>query len=360
MSSSSTSTTSLPTGDLKRTALPVSPQESLLGSTLSNNIHPLFRQHNFRTCALTPETTGTDNKEPILPTRTYDRLLPALRLATNLLEFSLPFLAKISFAPLVFPNFPPGAAQASSASTIYALDPHFVATDAHITRLRARLADWATRTRFYCGTPSLPGGGCDKACTEVRTQTQTTGGGKLPAPAYTVTSISRETIAFFTDRQNNYDTLPVDVRTAQLVELAFVLVHEQAHAAFHCRWAEDEEMSAAHRAFIAAVTPVEPLYHTQLGPQYHELGFAWSAWVHGGSVLSLGMGQGGGMIFIRYPEDVFQEAQGVTAQNYPFREFLLSEAFWAYVQAAGRPPVDWNEESAYSGWLGQCLIAYNS
>lgn len=341
-------TNSLPTRDLGRTAIPISSQESLLGSSLSNNLHPLFSQNNFRVCALTHETTGTNNEEPILPGATYDRILPALRLASNLLDFSLPFLAKIYFAPLVFPNNLPGA-----PPTTYALDPRFVATDAHIHRLRARLAAWATRTRFYCNTPSPTAGdgGCDKAHTEVRT-----GGKDLPTPAYTVTSISQEIIAFFA--REDYDQLPVNVRTAQLVELAFVLVHEQAHASFHCRWAEDEEMSAAHRAFIARVTPVEPLYHTHLGPQYDELGFAWSAWVHGGSVLGLGLGQGG-MIFIRYPGDVFQ-LPGTSAQNYPFREILLNEAFWTYAQDAGRPPVGWNEDSAHLGWLGQIMMAYNS
>ncbi|KAJ4387306.1 hypothetical protein N0V93_007895 [Gnomoniopsis smithogilvyi] len=353
----STSTVNLPARDVKRTAIPVSPQESLLGSTLSNKLHPLFRQHNFRASALTHETSGTSDEEPILAATTYDRLLPALRLASNLLEFSLPFLAKISFAPLVFPNIP-----GAPPSTTYALDPRFVATDAHIHRLRAQLAAWATRTRFYCNTPGPVadgcgggGGGCDKACTEVRTGGKSAGD-HLPAPAYTVTSISQETMAFFA--RQDYDQLPVDVRTAQLVELAFVLVHEQAHAVFHCRWAEDEEMSAAHRAFIARVTPVEPLYHTQVGPKYDELGFAWSAWVHGGSVLSLGTGQGG-LILIGYPDDVFQ-VPGTTAQNYPFREVLLSEAFWTYVQNAGRPPVGWNVESAHLGWLGQVMTAYNS
>lgn len=317
---------------------------SKLGFTLTNSVHPLFTHQNFRASALTPSTTGTSTKEPILPIQTYNRLLPALRLASNLLEFSLPFLAKVSFAPLFMsslPNAPPG---------YYTLDPAFQPTPTHITRIRSQLTAWAARTRFYCNTPDSIA--CNnKAHTEVRTHN----GQAPPSTAYTLTTIAQETIAFFS--RKDYDQLPVDVRTAQLVELAFVLVHEQAHGAFHCRWAEDAEMDAHTREFIRRISPKEPMYHMQFPPQFDELGFAWSAWVHGGSVLSQGLDKGD-MLFIQYPGDVFQE-NGTTAQRYPFREMLLSEEFWAFVRSAGSAPAEWNVESSQFGWLGQMMVYYN-
>lgn len=322
----------------------MSSQESQLGFTLTNSIHPLFKHQNFRASALTPSTTGTSTREPILPIQTYNRLLPALRLASNLLEFSIPFLAKVSFAPLVMPSFP------NAPANYYALHPSFQPTNAHIARIRSKLTTWAERTRFYCNTPGAIA--CNnKAHTEVRTHN----GQAPPATAYTLTSIAQETIAFFS--RKDYDQLPVDVRTAQLVELAFVLVHEQAHGAFHCRWAEDTDMDSTTREFVRRVTPKEPIYHTQFPPQYDELGFAWSAWVHGGSVLSQGLGKGD-MMFIRYPGDVIQET-GTTAQGYPFREMLLSEEFWAFVRSAGAAPAQWNMESSQLGWLGQMMSHYN-
>lgn len=319
-------------------------QESQLGFTLSNSIHPLFKHHNFRASALTPSTTGTSTQEPVLPLQTYNRLIPALRLASNLLDFSLPFLAKVTFAPLVFPSFP------NAPPTYYAFQPDFQPTDAHIQRIRSKLTAWANRTRFYCKTPGTIA--CNnKAHTEVRTSN----GQAPPSTAYTLTTIAQETIAFFS--RKDYDKLPIDIRTAQLVELAFVLVHEQAHATFHCRWAEDKEMDAKTRAFIRQVSPQEPMYHTQFEPKYDELGFAWSAWVHGGSVLSQGHGLGD-MAFVQYPSDVFQGAV-TTAQRYPFREMLLSEEFWTFVRSAGSAPAQWNVESSQLGWLGQMMTYYN-
>lgn len=115
-------------------------------------------------------------------------------------------------------------------------------------------------------------------------------------------------------------------------------------------------MDGKTREFIRRVTPQEPMYHTQVGPQYDELGFAWSAWLHGGSVLSQGLGKGE-MMFIQYPEDVFQS--GTTAQRYPFREILLSEEFWEFVRSAGSAPAQWNVESSRLGWLGQMMTHYN-
>lgn len=339
----------------------MSSSTTTLPISLTNPIHPIFQHQNFRATALTHATTGTSPHEPILPKQTYTRLLPALRLATHLLEFSLPFLAKVSFAPLIIPAQAQAQAQ-QTPGNYYALDPNFTCTPTHIQRIRALLAGWADRTRFYCNTPSAPRG--DKAHTEVRT-----GGGQLlPTPAaQTVTSISQETIAFFS--QQEYDSLPTaDTRTAHLVELAFVLVHEQAHAVFHCRWAEDKTLSAIERAFIARVSPREPMYHVQYPARYDELGFAWSAWVHGGSVLGLEQGKaapaGGKLIFIRYPDDVFQQdGEETRAQNYPFREMLLSDGFWRFVVAGGaygRPSVNWDAGSAHLGWLGDAMIKYKA
>lgn len=320
--------------DLKRTAFAMSPEESTLGLSLDNDLHPLYQWFNFKASALTSETTGEEDNQPLLEERVYKRMIPAFRLASLLLDFSLSFLTKVYCANLVFKG------------EIYALDPEYKCTESDIRRVKALLLEWAGRTRFYCKTP-LDNASPSEASTEVRTN-----GKQLPAPARSLTNISIMTIEFFS--QENYDQIDAKVKTAQLAQLAFVLVHEQSHAAFHHRWAEDAELSESHRAFIARVSPVEPLYHVHIDPRYHELGFALQAWTHGGSVLR----RGKDLVFIEYPGDVFFEA--TTAQGYPFRDNLFSAKFWRAVQNDSRSPTGWDADVLPMGWLGQAMKKYTS
>ncbi|KAL1845927.1 hypothetical protein Daus18300_014418 [Diaporthe australafricana] len=320
--------------DLKRIAFAVSPEERSLGLSLDNDLHPLYRLSNFKASALTSETTGEEENQPFLEERVYKRMIPAFRLASLLLEFSLPFLTKVFCANLVFKG------------EVYALDPEYKCTEMDVRRVKALLLEWAGRTRFYCKTPFDHASPCE-ATTEVRTN-----GKQLPTPVRSLTNISIRTIEFFS--QENYDEIDAEVKTAQLAQLAFVLVHEQCHAAFHHRWAEDSSLSESHRAFIARVSPVEPLYHVHMDPRYHELGFAMQAWIHGGSVLK----RGKDLIFIEYPGDVFFEA--TTAESYPFRDHLFSAEFWRAVQNDTRSPTGWDADVLPFGWLGMAMKKHMS
>lgn len=324
--------------DLKRTSFVLSPEERSLGSSLDNDLHPLYQRFSFRASALTYNTTGEEIGEPFLEERVYDRMVPAFRLASLLLDFSLPFLTKVFCADLVF------------AGEQYAFSPVYECTDEDIQRVRDLLVEWAGRTRFYCRTPDPPPGPDGltfEAISEIRT-----GGRPLPTPAHTLIYIKLRTIEFFS--QENYDAVDTETKTSQLVQLAFVLVHEQAHAVFCHRWAEDPDLSDGQRAFISRVTPREPMYHMHMDPRYHELGFAMQAWIHGGSVLS----RGKDLMFVKYPGDVLGES--TTAQRYPFRGDLLSRDFWQTVRVAPRPSTYWHGDDLPTGWLGQAMAELRS
>lgn len=175
--------------DLKRTTFVLSPEERALGSTLENDLHPLYQRFNFRASALTYDTTGEEAGEPFLEARVYERMIPAFRLASLLLDFSLPFLTKVYCADLVF------------VGQLYAFSPVYECTGADIQRVRDLLVEWADRTRFYTRTPDPPlgpDGVTFEATTEVRT-----GGRPFPTPAHSLISIKLRTIQFFT--QENYD-----------------------------------------------------------------------------------------------------------------------------------------------------------
>lgn len=322
---------------LLRTVFALSREERAIGSRLENDIHPLYRRLNFRASALTYESTGEEEDEPFLEERVHERMLPAFRLASLLLDFSLPFLTKVFCADLVF------------AGEQYAFDPAYECADGDMRRVRDLLFEWADRTRFYCRTPDTPSapGEVTEATSEVRT-----GGRPFPTPARSLVSIRLKTIEFFS--QDNYDEVDADTKTASLVQLAFVLVHEQAHAVFCHRWAEDPNLTQGHRQFILRVTPREPMYHVQVGQRYHELGFALQAWVHGGSVL----GRGRDLIWIQYPGDVLSEA--TSASRYGFRYILLSAEFWRAVRAAPRPTSYWNQGEAPLGWLGLAMAEHET
>lgn len=319
--------------DLKRTIFVLSPEERALGSTLENDIHPLYQRLNFKASSLTDDTTGEEIGEPFLEARVYERMLPAFRLASLLLDFSLPFLTKVFCADLVF------------VGEQYAFSPVYECTDADIQYVRDLLVEWADRTRFYCRTPDPPVGPDElimEAVSSVRT-----GGRPFPTPARSLISIKLSTIEFF--GQENYDEIDIETKTSMLVQLAFVLVHEQAHAVFSHRWAEDPELEYEERAFISRVTPREPMYHMHMDPRYYELGFALQAWIHGGSIFS----RGEDLIFVQYPGDVLSESN--VAQGYPFRGSLLSREFWQAVRGAQRPSTHWHGEELPVGWLGQAM-----
>lgn len=330
--------TSASTGlDLKRTTFVLSPEERALGSSLENDLHPLYQRLNFKASALTYDTTGEEIGEPLLEARVHDRMVPAFRLASLLLDFSLPFLTKVFCADLVF------------AGQQYAFDPAYECTDEDLQRIRRLLLEWSDRTRFYCKTPhgpDQPGESIMEAVSEVRT-----GGRPFPTPARSLITIRIDTIDFFS--QERYTEIHADTKTSMLVQLAFVLAHEQAHAVFCHRWAEDPELSQGQRDFISRVTPREPMYHLHLEPRYYELGFALQAWVHGGSIFS----RGRDLIFVRYPGDVLSES--TTAQGYPFRGNLLSGEFWRAVRSAPRPSTYWHAESQPAGWLGEAMANWS-
>lgn len=331
--------TSAPTElDLKRTTFILSPEERALGSRLENEIHLLYQRLNFRASALTYDTTGEEENEPFLEARVHQRMVPAFRLASLLLEFSLPFLTTVFCADLVF------------VGEQYAFDPVYQCTDEDIQHVRDLLLQWADRTRFYCRTPDLPSAS-NKSTTEATSEVRT-GGRPFPTPARSLISISNRTIDFFS--QENYDEIDAETKTSRLVQLAFVLVHEQAHAVFCHRWAEDPQLSQDCRDFISRVTPREPMYHMQMDQRYHELGFALQAWIHGGSVLS----RGKDLVFVKYPGDVLSEA--TTASRYGFRGNLLSPEFWRAVRAAPRPTTYWNSVTVPLGWLGQAMAEHAS
>lgn len=319
--------------DLKRTTFVLSPEERALGSTLENDLHPLYQRFNFKASALTYDTTGEEAGEPFLEARVYERMIPAFRLASLLLDFSLPFLTKVYCADLVF------------VGQLYAFSPVYECTDAKIQGVRDLLVEWADRTRFYTRTPDPPlgpDGVAFEAITEVRT-----GGRPFPTPAHSLISIKLRTIEFFS--QENYDEIDTETKTSMLVQLAFVLVHEQAHAVFCHRWAEDPDLEQDERAFISRVTPREPMYHMHMDPRYYELGFALQAWIHGGSIFS----RAKDLIFVQYPGDVLSES--TVAQGYPFRGNLLSREFWQAVRGAQRPSTHWHGDELPVGWLGKAM-----
>lgn len=337
--------------DLKRTSFVLSPEERALGSTLENDLHPMYQRFNFRAGHFRDSslinktglnlfrrwrrifTSVEEDAEPFLAGRVYERMVPAFRLASLLLEFSLPFFAKVFCADIL------------SISQQYTLDPTYQCTDADIQRVRDLLVEWSERTRFYCKTefgPHTTEQPFTEAATEVRT-----GGRPLPTPARTHISINVRTFEFFA--QKSYDEIDAETKTSQIIQLAFVLVHEQAHAVFNHRWAEDPELSEADRDRFARADPSEPMYHAHMDPRYNELGYALQAWIHGGSVI----GDGAKLIFVEYPGDVLGEAK--IARRYPFRANLLSREFWQAVQKADRPPAYWHGDNFPAGWLGQAL-----
>lgn len=325
--------------DLKRIAFAFSPEERALGSGLKNDLHPLYRHFNFRASALTADTTGEEGNEPFLEVQVYERMVPALRLASLLLEFSLPFYTKIFCANIIF------------VGQQYAFDPTYESTDTDIQRVRDLLVEVSDRTRFYCRTPFVapdsPHHEIVLGSSEVRT-----GGEPLPTPAHSLIGISKRTIDFFS--QDGYGEIDAETKTSQLVQLAFVLVHEQAHAIFNHKWAEDPELSNDEREFVRRVAPREPMYHMQMDHRYYELGFALQAWIHGGSILS----RGRDLIHVEYPTDVFSERTAV--ENYNFRDILLSADFWQAVRDHPRPSDYWNKSDAPKGWLGRVIAEYAS
>lgn len=318
---------------LKRTAFALSPEERALGSSLENDLHPLYQRVNFKVSALTYDTTGEEVGEPTLEARVHERMVPAFRLASLLLEFSLPFFAKVFCADLVY------------LGEQFGFDRMYECTDADIQRVRNLLVEWADRTRFYCRTPD-PVLGPNEVGTHATSEIRV-GEGSFPKPGRSLMSINIKTIEFFS--QENYDEIDAETKTSRLVQLAFTLVHEQAHAVFCHRWAEDPHLSQEDRDFISRVTPREPMYHLQMNPRYHELGFALQAWIHGGSVLS----RGKELIYVAYPEDVLGEATSV--KRYTFRAMLLSADLWRAIQSAPRPSTVWNKINVPLGWLGQAM-----
>lgn len=325
--------------DLKKISFAFSPEERALGSSLENDLHPLYRRFNFRASALTADTTLEDGNEPFLEAQVYERMVPALRLASLLLEFSLPFYTKVFCADIIF------------VGQQYAFNPTYECTNTDIQRTRDLLVEVSTRTRFYCRTPFVapasPNHETVLGFSEVRT-----GGGPFPTPAHSLISIGKRTNDFFS--QDGYGEIDAETKTSQLVQLAFVLVHEQAHAIFNHKWAEDPELSNDERDFVRRVAPREPMYHMQMDHRYYELGFALQAWIHGGSILSRGQH----LIFVEYPDDVFSERTDV--ENYNFRGILLSADFWQAVRDTPRPSDYWNKSDAPKGWLGRAIADYAS
>lgn len=311
--------------DLKRVSFSRS-EESALGSRLENDLHQIYRRFNFRASALIADTSGEDDNEPFLEGQVYGRMVPAFRLASLLLDFSLLFYTKVFCADLIF------------VGQQYAFDPTYECTGSDIQCVRNLLVEISDRTRFYCRTPSVgltsPDDAIALAVSEVRT-----GGRPLPTPAHSLIRISERTIQFFS--QEGYDEIDAETKTSQLVQLAFVLVHEQAHAIFNHKWAKDSELSENERDSVRRVSPREPMYHVHMDPRYNELGFALQAWLHGGSILS----RGRDLIFIEYPGDVLSE--------HTFRGTLLSADFWRAVRDSPRPSDYWNKTDLPQGCLGQ-------
>src|SRR5271156_289639 len=75
---------------------------------LSVPVHPLWQQRNFRRGAMFDEIDyllvfgelGWDDQEGSFPDDLYRRILPALQLATVLLEGARPFFMKVMFADI--------------------------------------------------------------------------------------------------------------------------------------------------------------------------------------------------------------------------------------------------------------------
>jgi hypothetical protein len=243
--------------DLRRVTFVLSPEERALGSSLENDLHPLYRRLNFRASALTANTTGEDDIEPLLEAQVYERIVPALRLASLLLDFTLPFYAKVFCADLIF------------VGQQYAFDPRYKCTDADIHRFRDLLLGVSDRNCFYRKTsfiaPISPDEAIALAVSEVRT-----GGRPFPTPARSLISISERTNEFFS--QEGYEEIDAETKTSQLVQLAFVLVHEQAHALFNHKWAEYPELTNDERDFVRRVSPREPMYHMHINPRFRSAG----------------------------------------------------------------------------------------
>ncbi|POS71344.1 hypothetical protein DHEL01_v210261 [Diaporthe helianthi] len=221
---------------MKRAAFALSSEERALGAGLENNVHPLYRRINFRASALTAEKTRVEEDEQFVKMQVYERMIPAFRLASLLLGFILPFYTKVFCADIIF------------VGQQYALNPTYECTD-------------TDAQRYSVCRPSVTG----------RSDRPSHAGGKsqrraIPnpgSPARSLIGINESTIQFFS--QDGYDGVDTGAKTSQIyVQLAFVLVHEQAQAMFNQKYAEDPEMEDDEREFVRRVSPREPMYHMQM------------------------------------------------------------------------------------------------
>lgn len=315
----------------------VTPEEAALGTTLNNNIHPIHRQANFRAQSA---PNGNDKSSPnpsdrfCLDNRTFSRILPSLRLAKLLLEFSLPFYTRVWNATFHFPN-------ADSIDGYQLLADTNEPTDEEVTLMRRRIEEMADTTRIYCKTPVT--GDKDDASREWAFTTS-------PRPDGVATiSICSETFDFF--GSEDYDKVSPQVKTSHLFTLALTLIHEQTHAIFQARWLRDNETDHDHwKAMMDQ--GIEPVYFQQYDAKYQELGFALEAWLFGGSIQHISYLADENLWLIPYPNCVDQDTPQILFES---RDFFFTKIFWDEIFKLPRPPTSWSKEAAPYGHLGKAL-----
>lgn len=319
--------------------------------TLTNDVHRIYRQHNFRIMSpaiLVPQSLAQRDLEmDIIPDVVYDRMLPALRAATRVLEYSLPFFNALWRADIVWPGSRHGQAKLQLDVDSLAA----VTTDAELDEVRRGLNETlAESQRFYMRNPLLVhGAGGHVACTQMAYA----GPQDDLGPDRPYVSFGNTHMDFF--ERADYDTIHPDVRLVHLTHFMNALVHEQAHAFFGIRWARNVYNNAAVRAQALALRlQDEPVYHSQYLDQdvIGELGFAFTAWLWGG-LWNTSRNSPDTLFLLPYPDGMNAAGKvhgyGV-ALDLQDLDQLFDEERWEYIVSrfpAWRRPAKWTDARGY-------------
>ena len=235
---------------------------------LEEDVHPIFNRTNF-SCL----NYATGLEQPIynwlhpaqtVPEIWYQRIRPALTLATELLVFSADFFNVVLHGEIE--EHKVGENRTRMVYSRQIVEPRTIFTSD---------LDSVSNIQFFCG-----GGSAD--CVEsfgmmINEVRPTVDEQNMATVAI---QINPEIVAFF--GQQNYDTLPQEVKERTLAMLAATLVHELAHAWFAYRRFEvaREGGDVDSSQECEAMNLKDPFFHNT--ERYNELGFSWEQSAFGG------------------------------------------------------------------------------
>lgn len=274
------------------TIIPSNPRRQINESTLNNAIHDLWKQENFRISNLETEWDLLEDNNPLseiddkkLPDHIYQRMVPALQLATLMLRQSRQFLLRVVFGEIRNPPSLRAIWRATGDShnrhlrktAVLDQDREISASDA-ATYDNTWLPSFASKYRIL-----LPRMGAGPG---------TLGRSRAIASCHKpfLSEVFEYYLAFFSS--GFFESTPAHVRQAASFCFATTLVHEFVHVAWLRRTFKytDQQIRTANPPLNRKLsTRAEPLYRQE--DQEIELGDAWETFFFGGAVHPNQMGE---------------------------------------------------------------------